>query len=144
MLWCSTSSSMSSRSYFTTDRLIRGSVSGDRSKVGAKTIAMFSALIMFCCWCSETLTTPTMTTPAQLLQQLLKQNHKNNNSTCLKLEKYVCLKLHNSNLSRFELKIGISVTPDLWTFTVTSVFCVFLFSLNSQYEIDRQTCNVAY
>ena len=57
MLWWRTNVSISSLSYLTTERLISGSVSGERSSVGANTIAMFSALIMFCCWCSDTLTT---------------------------------------------------------------------------------------
>jgi len=57
ILWWRTSSSISSRSYLTTERLMRGSVSGERSRVGANTIAMFSPLIMFWCWCSDTLHT---------------------------------------------------------------------------------------
>ena len=48
---------MNSRSYLTAVREKRGSVSGERRRVGANTIAKFSAFIMFCCcfcvtlWC---------------------------------------------------------------------------------------------
>ena len=47
--------SINSRSYLTADRLDSGSVSGERSRVGANTMARFSAFIMFFCWCSVTL-----------------------------------------------------------------------------------------
>ena len=45
-------SSINSRSYRTAVKLKTGSVSGERSSVGAKMIARFSAFIMFCWWCS--------------------------------------------------------------------------------------------
>ena len=54
-LWCSINISISSRSYLTAERLNRGSVSGERSSVGAKTMAKFSAFIIFFCCCSVTL-----------------------------------------------------------------------------------------
>ncbi len=46
---------MSSLSYLTAVRDESGSVSGERTNVGANTIARFSAFIMFFCCCSVTL-----------------------------------------------------------------------------------------